>query len=324
MRFFVTGISGFAGLHLTSLLLDRGHAVFGIARDEGGLVDLHRRYGAGFPAGSVRIADVRDRAALAASLRDAKPDGVFHLAGIAFVPHTVERPELAYEVNFLGSVELLSAVREAAPAARVVLVTSGEVYGWFDGDRDLPLAETQPLRPLTPYSVAKAAADLAGFQHFWANALDVVRARPFNHTGPGQSPDFVCSEFARALALAEAGLGPRRLSVGNLDVERDFSDVRDVARAYLALFENGKAGEAYNIGSGVAVSIRAILESLRAACRVPIEVATDPQKVRAREFPLVSASIDKISADTGWRPEIPLARTLSDLFDYWRGQVARR
>jgi GDP-4-dehydro-6-deoxy-D-mannose reductase len=323
VRFFITGISGFAGLHLTSLLLDGGHAVFGMAREQGVLERLHRHYGTRFPESSVRICDLRDRAALGASLREARPDGVFHLAGIAFVPHTVERPELAYEVNFLGSVELLSAVRESAPTARVVFVTSGEIYGWFDAEQDLPLRETQPLRPLSPYSVAKAAADLAAFQSFWAHSLDVVRARPFNHTGPGQSPDFVCSEFARALALAEAGRAPAVLRAGNLDVERDFSDVRDVVRGYVALFDKGRAGEAYNIGSGSAVSVRSILDTLRSACRVRVEVETDAKKVRPRELKRVVGSIAKITADTGWRPEIAFQRTLSELFEYWREQVSR-
>jgi GDP-4-dehydro-6-deoxy-D-mannose reductase len=321
MRFFVTGISGFVGAHLTAHLLERGHSVFGLAREAGPLPELHRRYGDRFPRSAVELCDVRDRGRLRDALRRAEPHGVFHLAALTFVPRSFERPDLAYEVNFLGAVELLSATRDAVPGARVVLVTSGEIYGSIDPARDLPLVETQPLRPLSPYAVAKAAADLAGFQFFASGGLDVVRARPFNHTGPGQTPQFVCSEFARMLAAAEAGSGPRLLRVGNLDVERDFSDVRDVVRGYAALFEKGVAGEAYNVAAGAATSVRAILEELRALCTVAVEVETDPGKLRPREVPRVVASIDKIRSATGWQPEIPLRRTLADLLEDWRARL---
>jgi GDP-4-dehydro-6-deoxy-D-mannose reductase len=323
MRFFITGISGFAGLHLARLLLDRGHTVTGMARDPGALDTLHRRYGERFPPSAVECCDIRDGAALRAALTRAEPEGVYHLAGVSFVPKTVERPELAYEVNFLGSVELLTAVREITPRARVILVTSGEIYGWADSSRDLPLVESQLLRPLSPYSVAKAAADLAGFQFFWSQSLDVVRARPFNHTGPGQGAEFVCSEFARALAAAESGRGPKRLQVGNLEVERDFSDVRDVVRGYLSLFEKGSAGEAYNLGSGRATRVRAVLDELCQQCRVDVDGDVDARKLRPREVTRVVGSIEKIGRDTGWRPEIPLRQTLADLLDHWRQELNR-
>ena len=320
MRFFVTGISGFAGTRLAELLLDGGHTVFGVAHDAGALDRLHRRYGSRFPLSAVELCDVRDRQKLRAALGRAAPDGVFHLAGLAFVPASFAQPEIAYEVNFLGAVNLLAAVRDVTPRARVVVVTSSEIYGAFDA-RDLPLVETQPLRPLTPYAVAKAAADLAAFQFFRAHALDVVRARPFNHTGPGQSPQFVCSEFARALAAAEIDAGPRVLRVGNLEVDRDFSDVRDVVRGYVALFERGEAGEGYNLGSGTATSVRWILDELCRQCRVSITVETDPQKMRPAEMPKIVGSIAKIREATGWQPEIGLGQTLADLLDYWRAEL---
>jgi len=320
-RFFITGISGFVGCHLAAHLIAQGHVVTGLAHDAGGTEALRRRYGERFPASAVELCDIRDAARLRAALARAEPDGVFHLAAVAFVPSTSKQPSLAYEVNFLGAVDLLEAVRDTAPRARVVLVSSGEIYGRVEPS-DLPIVETQELRPLSPYSVAKAAADLAGFQFFSAHALPVVRARPFNHTGPGQSPRFVCSEFARAVAAAECGKGPRRLAVGNLDVERDFSDVRDVVRGYIALYEKGRAGEGYNLGSGKVTSVRSILDFLLAESRVAIDVATDPAKVRPAEMKRVVGSIDKIRRDTGWLPEIPLTRTLADLLEYWRGALA--
>jgi GDP-4-dehydro-6-deoxy-D-mannose reductase len=320
MRFFITGISGFVGTHLATRLLEDGHEVFGMARDDGALRDLHRRFGDRFPASAVEICDIRERDRLRAAVERATPGGVFHLAGLAFVPKSFERPDLAYGVNFLGAIELMTAVREVAPRARVVLVTSGEIYGRVD-PAELPMAESLPLRPLSPYSVAKAAADLAGFQFHASLGLDVVRARPFNHTGPGQTPEFVCSEFARKVAAAEAGSEPSVLGVGNLGVERDFSDVRDVVGAYLALFERGVAGEAYNVASGMATRVGDVLDVLRGLSRVPIQVTEDPAKRRPHEVPRIVASIDKIRAATGWRPTIPLARTLADLLDDWRARL---
>jgi GDP-4-dehydro-6-deoxy-D-mannose reductase len=321
MRFFITGISGFAGRHLTAHLLELGHSVGGVARRDAELESLCQPGGGPLSAAAVEACDIRDRPRLRDALGRSRPDGIFHLAAVTFVPRTIERPELAYDVNFLGTVELLAAVREAAPRARVVLITTGEIYGAADPERDLPIVETQPLRPLSPYSVSKAAADLAGFEAFWSESLDVVRARPFNHTGPGQPPEFVCSEFARALVAAEMGSGPSTLRVGNLDVERDFSDVRDVVRGYVALFQGGTSGEAYNLGSGRATSIRAILEDLRGLCRTPVAVEADPSKLRPREIPRIVGSIAKITAATAWRPAIPLRQTLADLMDDWRARI---
>ncbi|MEA2626791.1 MAG: GDP-4-dehydro-6-deoxy-D-mannose reductase [Candidatus Binatota bacterium] len=322
MRFFVTGISGFAGGHLAAALLEAGHSVSGIARNVRvrAIERLHERYPGRFPVDAVRACDVRDGLQLREALRRFRPDGIFHLAGIAFVPRSFAEPRVAYQVNLFGALELLEAAREAAAEARVILVTSGEVYGWIDPG-ELPLREEQPLRPITPYAIGKAAADFAGFQVYWAEGRPVIRARPFNHTGPGQSPDFVCSEFARAIAAAEAGLGPTTLRVGDLDVERDFSDVRDVVRGYLALFERGEPGEAYNLGSGTARSIRSVLDGLIARSTVPMRIEADPAKQRPREIRRIVAAIDKVSAATGWRPEIPIERTLTDLLDHWREEL---
>jgi GDP-4-dehydro-6-deoxy-D-mannose reductase len=230
---------------------------------------------------------------------------------------------LTYAVNFLGTVDLFGAILDHAPRARVVCVTTGQVYGAVDDPSELPLTELHPLRPLTPYAVAKAAADLAAHQFFRAHGLDVIRARPFNYTGPGQSAQFVCSEFARAIAAAERGSGERTLRVGNLAVERDFSDVRDVVRGYVALFERGAAGEAYNLGSGTATSVRAILDQLCELSRVDVGVEREPSKVRRNDVPRIVGSIAKIGDAVGWRPEIPIRRTLADLLDFWRAELAR-
>lgn len=323
MRVLITGISGFAGAHLAAHLLEAGHDVAGLDRTGGApaLEQLHRRFPERFPREAVMAADVRDGARIHQVVRALRPDGVVHLAGIAFVPRAAEDPSAAWEVNLFGSLRVLEAVCDESPAARVVLVSSGEVYGRVEPG-DLPIDEAQALRPLAPYSAAKAAADLAAYQFFWSRDLAVVRARPFNHTGPGQSPDFVCSHFARAIAAAELRKGPARLGVGNLDVARDFSDVRDVVRGYAALLEGGAAGEAYNLGSGRSTSVRSILDRLLERSRVPITVDAEAARMRRKEIPRIEASIARIRAATGWNPEIDLDRTLDDLLEHWRRALA--
>ena len=319
MRFFVTGISGFAGAHLTELLLGGGHDVAGIAV-EGWSPRLERIAAGRIPRDAVAAADLRDARAVRAAIERSRPDGVFHLAGITSVPQSNADPRAAYEVNLFGTLAVLDAVRGAAPTARALIVTSAEVYGRVDA-AELPITETQAFRPLSPYGVSKAAADLAAQQAHLSHGLDVIRARPFNHTGPGQAPIFVCSEFARAVAAAEKGRGPGVLRVGNLDVERDFSDVRDVVRGYMALFERGRSGEAYNLASGRTGTIRAMLDHLLAKSRTEITVETDPAKVRPREAVRMEASIARAERDAGWRPAISLERTLDDLLEWWRGEL---
>ncbi|MGH7804022.1 MAG: GDP-mannose 4,6-dehydratase [Candidatus Binatia bacterium] len=321
MRFFLTGISGFAGVHLAELLLGAGHEVSGIAI-EGWSPRLETIAGGRILREAVAETDLRDAAGIRTAIERARPDGVFHLAGITSVPQSNADPRAAYEVNLFGTLAVLDAMRSAAPRARAIIVTSAEIYGRVD-PAELPITERQALRPLSPYGVSKAAADLAAQQAHLVDGLDAIRVRPFNHTGPGQAPIFVCSEFARAVAAAEAGKGPSVLRVGNLDVERDFSDVRDVVRGYRALFERGRAGEAYNLASGRTTTIRAVLDRLVAKSRVAISVETDPAKVRPREAVRMVASIERAERDAGWRPEIPLERTLDDLLEWWRAELSR-
>jgi GDP-4-dehydro-6-deoxy-D-mannose reductase len=296
--------------------------VFGMSREPSrALAELHEREADRVPASTVEYFDMRDRDRLRAAIRRTSPDAVFHLAGLSFPPQSFAEPDMTYAVNFLGTVDLLGAVLDHAPRARVVCVTTGQVYGAADDPNGLPLTEVHPLRPLTPYAVAKAAADLAAYQFFRAHGLDVIRARPFNYTGPGQSAQFVCSEFARAIAAAERGSGERTLRVGDLAVERDFSDVRDVVCGYVALVERGAAGEAYNLASGSATSVRAILDQLRELARVDVQVEHDSSKVRRNDVSRIVGSIAKIRDTVGWRPEIPLRQTLADLLESWRGQL---
>ena len=323
MRFFVTGISGFAGVHLTERLLDRGHDVWGVALEGWSkrLEEAAEARPGRLGRSAVETVDLRDADAVRAAVERARPDGIFHLAGITSVPQSQADPRAAYEVNLFGTLAILDAAKSVAPRARVLVATSAEAYGRVT-EAELPITEEQPFRPVSSYGVSKAAADLAAQQAHLAYGLDVVRVRPFNHTGAGQAPIMVCSEFARAIAAAEQGCGPRMLRVGNLEVARDFSDVRDIVRGYVALFERGLSGEPYNLASGRATRVRAILDHLLARSRVPITVETDPSKLRPPETLRMLASIARAERDAGWRPEIPLEQTLDDLLDWWRAELA--
>ncbi|MBI2080707.1 MAG: GDP-mannose 4,6-dehydratase, partial [candidate division NC10 bacterium] len=224
--------------------------------------------------------------------------------------------------NAGGTVSLLEAAAAAAPGARVLVIGSAEAYGEVEED-DLPLTEDRPLRPLTPYGLSKAAAEKVALFYARSRGLPVLVARAFNHTGPGQEPTFVCSDFARQIARIEAGLTGAVLRVGDLTARRDFSDVRDVVRAYDLLLEKGTPGETYNVCSGRAWSIGEILEILRGLAGTPIAVEADPTRGRSEDVPVLVGSFAKLEAATGWRPAIPLPRTLKDLLDSWRAVVEK-
>ena len=323
MRVLITGIAGFVGPYLARLLLAGGHAVHGIVRrpGEGRALDgVAREFGAAFPPAALHAADVLDPRALRSAIAEAQPDAVFHLAGVTFVPAATADPLAAYRTNFFGTLNVLQAVGEVQPRARVIFVGSGDAYG-AAGDRWERVTEEVPFAPASAYAVSKAAADLAAFQWGWAGG-DVVRVRPFNHTGPGQRSDFVCSDFARQVAEIENGRRPAVLEVGNLDAERDFTDVRDVVAGYQLLLERGRRGEAYNLCSGTGVAIGAIVEKLRSRARVPIDVRVAPGRRRHNEIRRLVGSPEKVRVDAGWRASRSLDDTLEDLLLHWRERVA--
>lgn len=318
MRYFVTGIGGFAGGHLTAALLAAGHEVAGLMREQRSrpaLEALAARYPR-FRLEALASGDVADFEAVRTAVAAARPDGIFHLAGIAFAPRAAADPARTLAVNVLGTCNVLTAARREAPASRVVVVGSADVYGAAASAGE-PIDEDRPLRPVSTYGLSKAAADMAAFQAWWEAGLAVVRARPFNHTGPGQRGDFVCSDFARQVARIERGEAPPVLHVGNLASARDFADVRDVVRGYVTLMERGAPGAAYNLCSGEAVTVGAIVEMLRAEARVAFAVVEEAARVRHREIPRVVGDAARARA-LGWVPAIPLGRTLRDLLEYWR------
>ncbi len=262
--------------------------------------------------------DLSDAAGLQQAVEAAAPDLVFHLAAQASVGHSWADPDETYLTNVLGQLHLLEAIRALGAKPQVLIASSAEVYGAPDA---VPIAETAPLRPGSPYAVTKAAQDLMGYQYFAAYGLPVVRTRAFNHLGPGQGPGFVAPDFAQQIAQVEAGQRAPVIEVGNLSAERDLSDVRDVVRAYYWVLRMGKPGEAYNIGRGSAVPIQYVLDPLLAHSTASIEVRVDPARQRPSDAPRIYADITKLRLATGWAPETSLEQSLIDVLEYWRTRV---
>jgi GDP-4-dehydro-6-deoxy-D-mannose reductase len=289
---FVTGGTGFAGRHLLPLLPD----AVSPSRSELDLLD----------AGAVRSA-----------VREASPAIVFHLAALASVRRSWEAPAETLTGNVAMTANLLEAVRSEAPEATVVVIGSGEVYG---PPSSLPVEEDAPLRPQNPYAVSKAACDLLAGQYADAFGMRVVRMRPFNHAGPGQSDDYVVGTLTRQVAEAEAaGRDEVLLRTGNPDSARDFTDVRDVVRAYLAA--GSLDGGAYNVASGHAVTVRDLIELVRSATRLPVRHEVEPARMRAHDVPEVRGSAARLREATGWQPEIPLEQTVADALEDWRERL---
>ncbi len=293
---FVTGGAGFAGRHLLDLLHARGDEVTAPTRDE---------------------LDLLDADAVRRSVAAAAPCAVFHLAALASVGRSWETPAATIDANVRMTLNVLEAVRTEAPTATVLLSGSGEIYG---PPARLPVDEDAPLRPQNPYAVSKAACDLLGGQYADAHGLHVVRTRSFNHAGPGQADEYVVGTIARQIAAAERAGEPALLRTGNPDSARDFTDVRDVVRAYVAALELPSG--AYNVCSGRTATVRDLVELARAAARVEVRHEVDPARVRAHDVPEIRGSSERLRAGTGWEPEIPLAQTVADALEGWRERLA--
>jgi GDP-4-dehydro-6-deoxy-D-mannose reductase len=318
MRVLITGINGFVGGHLAEYLLAQGGwEVWGLARTPTlTLPSLHGRV-------QVVQADLNDRDATRTAVTAVRPAAIIHLAGQAFVPESFRDPAQTLCTNTLGALHLFLALIDAdLRATRVLVVGTNEEYGQIGPD-DLPVTEQTPLRPTSPYGVSKATQSLLALQYHLSHGLDLVRVRPFTHIGPRQNERFVTAAFARQIARIEAGLQEPVLRVGNLDARRDFTDVRDIVRAYALLLHHGAAGAVYNVGSGHVVTIRAILDMLLAASAAHIDVRPDPALMRPIDIPLVYSDCAPLQRSTGWAPQIPLQQTLHDVLEYWRDQVRR-
>jgi GDP-4-dehydro-6-deoxy-D-mannose reductase len=306
----VTGAAGFAGSHLLELLAGTGASVTAWA---------HR---AAQPPPTQATAtwhalDLRDGQAVDRGLTAIAPSVIYHCAGMAQSGSAWNRIGATFETNVRGTANLLAAIERRAPDARVVVTSSALIYKHAAE----PLREDSPFGPEGPYAVSKLAQDRLAARAA-ERGLDVVVARPFNHIGPRQSADFVASSVARQVTLIERGQMPPELQVGNLSAARDFTDVRDVVRAYVGMAEHAARGDAFNVCSGRAVPIHDLVHGLVARSRVPIQIVVDPARFRPVDVPVVVGSAEKLRRATGWTPEIPLDRTLDDLLNWWRSQAS--
>ncbi|MBA2288452.1 MAG: GDP-mannose 4,6-dehydratase [Ktedonobacteraceae bacterium] len=317
-RILITGCTGFVGGYLLELCRIRyPHAeLFGVTARS--TVPM-----AAPPMSDVQliVADITQPEDMRQGVVRAQPDLIIHLAAQSSVAASWQDPAETLRVNAGGAIQLLEAVRSAHLMPRIVLVGSGEQYGMVRPE-DNPIREDCPFRPANPYAVSKVAQDLYGYQYFVAYSLPILRVRPFNHFGPRQAATFVVANFARQIALIEARKAEPVLSVGNLQARRDFLPVEDVVAAYLAVAEQGQPGEAYNIGSGQARSIGAILDLLLTFAKAPIQLREDPARLRPVDVPLLEADTSRLRADTNWQPSVPFEVALQRTLDYWRTVVS--
>ena len=315
MRALITGITGFAGSHLADYIL-ANHPdveVCGIIRWRS------RRENILHIEDKITLfeADLKDVISLKKSLVEIKPDRIFHLAAQSFVPTSWKCPAETFTINAVGQINLFEAVLSLKLDPKIHVAGSSEEYGLVKND-ELPMKETNPLRPLSPYAVSKVAQDLLAWQYFRSYGLRTVRTRGFNHTGPRRGEVFICSNFAKQIAEIEKGKRDSVIHVGNLEARRDFSDVRDIVRGYWLCLEKGEEGEVYNIGSGKTYTMQAVLDMLLSMSKVNVKVQIDSQRIRPSDVPVLLADSSKFRKLTGWKPEIPLRQSLQDLLDYWR------
>jgi len=296
-RLMVTGLDGFVGRHVKQAVESLRDGRFQLVEARGAI-------------------ELREPATLQQAIEETRPDYVLHLAAQSFIPASVKDPRATYEVNFFGTLNLLQTLKAGGFRGRMLYVGSADAYGAVR-DEDLPIVESCPLRPRTPYGVSKAAAELLCYQWTQDQGFDIVISRPFNHLGPGQAEHFVVPDFAKQVTEIKLGRREPVLNVGAIDVTRDFTDVRDVVQAYLALMERGESGEAYNVCSGREYSIREILEELIRLAEVECRIIVDSARLRAIERKRNRGSFEKLAKCTGWHPRITLTESLRDVLAYW-------
>lgn len=317
MRVLITGAGGFVGHHLSAHIshVEPGARLIGTTL---------------FPSETVHAAvhdqhriDLKDYGKARKLLADCRPDAVYHLAAQAFVPRSFEDPWETLENNIRSQLNIIAACLELEIRPRILIVGSAEIYGAVDPDQ-LPMNEDTAIRPTNPYSVSKVAQDMLGLQYYLSHDLPIMRARPFNHIGPGQNDRFVAPAFAKQIAAIEEGQNDAVIYVGNLEAKRDFTDVRDIVRAYQMIVAKGRPGEAYNIASGVGHSIRHLLDTLLGLTDIEIDVRVDPSRLRPVDVPEIRGDSSKLRRDTGWQPEFTFQATLRDVLADCRQRLHER
>jgi GDP-4-dehydro-6-deoxy-D-mannose reductase len=321
MRALITGITGFAGSHLAEYILAEqpGVEVYGTYRWRSRMDNvehLDRKI-------KLVEADLRDYSSMHHALEATRPDVIFHLAAQSFVPSSWNAPNDTIVTNATGQTNLFEAIRTLKLDPVVQIACSSEQYGLVLPD-EVPIKETNPLRPLSPYAVSKVAQDYLGYQYFKSYGLKAVRTRGFNHTGPRRGQVFVTSNFCSQVAAIELGLQEPVIRVGNIEAIRDFTDVRDMVRAYWLAVTKATPGEVYNIATGKGIRIRDMLDLVLSFSRVKVAIEVDPDRLRPSDVEILIGDSSKFRADTGWEPRIPFEQTVQDLLDYWREKLASR
>jgi GDP-4-dehydro-6-deoxy-D-mannose reductase len=316
-RVLVTGLTGFAGSHLVDYMLTRGDCeIIGIQRWRSRTENIEH-----FTDKITLLeCDLRDATSTRDTLERARPDWIFHLAAQSFVPTSWIAPTESLTTNVLAQVNIFEAMRHMNMKCRIQLACSSEEYGMVYPD-EVPIKETNPLRPLSPYAVSKVTQDMLGYQGWMSWKVDCVRTRGFNHEGPRRGPVFVASDFAKQIADIEVGRRAPVLSVGNLDAIRDFTDVRDMVKAYWLALEKCESGEVYNICTGKGWVVKDVLTHLLSLTKVKIEVRRDTARLRPSDVPILIGDNSKFVAATGWQPTIPFEQTLADMLEYWRARA---
>jgi len=312
----VTGITGFAGSHLAELLLGEKYEVHGLCRWRSRTENIeHIKNKIHLIEG-----DLLDAHSLQNLMMNVRPDIVFHLAAQSFVPASWTSPAVTLEINLVGTCNLFEAVKSAQINPMIQIACSSEEYGLVK-PKEVPIKESNPLRPLSPYAVSKVAMDYLGYQYFKSFGMKIVRTRGFNHTGPRRGEVFVCSTFTKQIAEIEKGLKEPIIKVGNLSAKRDFTDVRDMVNGYYLAVLKGKPGEVYNICSEKAIEIGKVLEMVIKMSKVKVKIEKDPSRMRPSDVPILLGTSAKFRDQTGWQPKIKFEKTLKDLLNYWRERV---
>jgi len=343
LRVLITGITGFAGSHLAEYILNNHPEaeVYGACRWRSRMDPLRDLHHQGKLNNLVEVSadtyqslahllrpntvtllhcDLTDATSAKRLIELVRPDRIFHLAAQSYVPGSWNAPAMTIETNVIGQINLFEAIRQAGIDPLIHIAGSSEEYGLVYPN-EVPMKETNPLRPLSTYAVSKVAQELLGWQYFRSYGLKCIVTRGFNHTGPRRGEIFVTSSFAKQIAEIEKGLRPPILWVGDLESKRDWTDVRDMVRAYWLVLEKGVPGEVYNIGSGVSRRVGDMLNLLLSLTDVKVEVRQDPARLRPSDVPILWADATKFKKQTGWEPRIPFEQTLRDLLDYWRARV---